>query len=338
MSRHQTRTWISAVATLALGTLMAAAGPAQGQFVGVSIGGPGLVGGRNPYGGIDIGGPGNNYFANPLGGYSIGGPMIGWAGYGWGYPAWGSGYGAYGGWGWGGLGYGVGVSPADYVAYKYQNTALNDARFNLANAQVAEAYQAANLYNQQALATLLHNYRMTAPYEPRYEASGAKKSYDPAAAYQPNIRYLTRDRLIRGDGVILWPPITPTGPTFDSEKQDAERSIRGAVQEYRRAGRVSVKALNEARAKLEAFGRDALSKLKADDAKDVPGFEVFVRSLDRALVSMADLPKSAVSGDIKPDSTPKSAGDVIKDEIKDQSKSAEKNAPRNRPSEDAPKP
>lgn len=247
-------------------------------------------------------------------------PTSGWTGYGIDITGWGSGYGT--GWGFGyvnpyaGSGYGLsayGESPYSLAMARAQQSALLASRFNLMNAQTAQAYQAANLYRQQALGIAAEMYRQNKLYQPYYGVATGRPG---VARRRGTVAVIPRDRLIDASGKVLWPASTPSGAKLNAARQEADDAIAKVFQEQKENGRASVRSVVAAREKLAAFAGTALERLRADSPADAAGLEVFLYSLDRALVAMAN---NAATGpgriNVTPDDAPKTGGEVLKEGI-----------------------
>lgn len=244
-------------------------------------------------------GPGSGFTFSPFG-Y---GP-----GYGYGY-----GYG-------GGDGYG-GLSPA--------NAALADAR-------ASQAYSSAALTEQQAISTMLNNYRMLQAMSPFDTHINTTDAMPTRAHYQrqrqaPTRAPLAREKVLGDDGQVLWPKGTPRGADLDPKRRAAEDAVAAIARQHRVDGQATVADTIDAERKVSAFGRAALAKLRESNAPNVADFEHFLRSLDHNVQGLADAapaananaagatPKAATpppTGNTRPANTPKNAGDVLRDTVK----------------------
>jgi hypothetical protein len=263
---------------------------------------------------------------------------------GWGYPygGWGWGYPYGAGWGWG-VGYGMSLPLLN--TYRMQAMALNASRYNLRNAEAATAYQAANLYHQQALNLMMDNYQRArlmalgdvAPGVKSYVRAGgegagpgraAAVGTAPARGEGPATggrTPATFQEMIARDGSVFWPLGAPTSGDLGAKQQAASRAIRDAMQDYRADGRVSVRRVADARRKLAAYAVPAANALRDEkDSKDVRGFSDYVQTLDAGLRSLAAGPETGgrAAGpagvgeqNFRPNVAPETAGEVVKEKI-----------------------
>jgi len=313
--------------------------------IGGGFTGNGSIGINSPfYGNGGYGGYGG-YGGNGFGGYG------GYGGYG------GNGFGGYGGYSgiatgftpnyggnnylgtYGGLGLTIGMSPYDQEAVKENEYALMASQRNLQNARAMQAYQSANLMQQKAMAAAMANReQMTgngAGYEPRYNvATASTRPYPRQLAARGRNRargtpdLLPREKVLDTDGRILWPTSLPRDPDLGSMRQGVDTAFHDVVDDFRKRNRGSVRETVNARDKLYAFGNLAEQKLQEEkrDA-DIPEFQVFLASLDRALVSMANAAPKAATARTTPDNAPKSAGSVLLDSVEKDSPASKEARP-----------
>jgi hypothetical protein len=364
---------------LAAGTALLSAGPAEAQVGG--RGGGQVAGQRGgvapagrvhaPFGGYGrrgFYGPGFGYGLTtggfgyvpgifgvaPYGGFGFDG--IGVAGdfsalgFGTDITGWGSGYGT--GWGFGyvnpyigyGAGYGVyGESPYSLAIGRAEQEAMNESRFNMMNAQAAMAYQAANLYQQEAINEAADRYRQAKVLQPRYQVETGTTRFD---RRHPTIQLIPREKLLDADGRVQWPASTPSGPNLSEARNAVDDAIVKVVQEVKERGHASVRNVVAARDALSNFARLALERLRSESPADAAGFQVFLQSLDHVLYTTAENPATAAARTtggtgLTPDNAPKTAGEVLKEAIrKDETTAPRANGdrPKDAPKPDTPQP
>jgi hypothetical protein len=181
-------------------------------------------------------------------------------------------------------GFGVGFSPYDPILQSRLNYGLWASRYNLNNAMAAEAYEAANAYNQQAIAAARANAepRQT-PLPPRYDIdTRAPSTGDAPAAPLPG------NALLSDDGQVIWPPEAPrdTDAILTRLRQAAEQAVQAAVQEYQANGRASARAVADAKRKLYAYGRPVLTRLKRTNNAAAYALLTFFQNLELTLDRM----------------------------------------------------
>jgi hypothetical protein len=287
MIRVACRVGVVGLALWALGPAALSVGRVEAQFRGV--GGSGLGFGGRGFGGLPVGGHpgyGGTTVLNLYAPYSYG--------YGYGYTPYVAtgGYGGYPGWGWGaGWNYyyggpfgGAGYSLYDIDMLKQQQYALNASRYNVETAQAAQAYQAANYYQQQAVATALNNYKEQAALREKFNTANAA----PALAPKPTPGHPTvpLESLYDRRGQVIWPAVA----TRNDNRDAADSAMQVVVQEYRKRGRASVASVLDARDKLYAYGRPALSHVRRQRPTAGEPFKDFLNNLDVSLDLMADPP------------------------------------------------
>ena len=268
-------------------------------------------------------------------------------GYGYGTGAIGTGftpnYGGFNYYGtYGGIGLNIGMSPYDQEAIKEYEYAQMASQYNLQNARAAQAWQSANLTQQQAISAALTNRERVygaAGYEPRYNiATATTRPYPRQLAARGRARgrgtpdLLPREKVLDADGRIQWPADLPRDPDLGSMRQGVDTAFHDVVDDFRKRHRASVRDTVGARDKLYAFGNLVERKLQDDEREaEIPEFQVFLASLDRALVSMASAAPTGMADRTRPDTAPKSAGSVLLDSV-------EKDRPASKDARPAPAP
>lgn len=328
--------------------------PNNGGFGG--YGGYGNYGGYGGYGNFNF--PGyygsGNYIGFPGYGAGYGGygglTTLGYGngGYGYGYGGYGAGFSGFGGFG--GLGTTIGMSLYDQEAIKEQQYMINANQANLANAQAMQAYQAANLYRQQAMNQAYSRYAAAtsgsgsgngsggdsgSSYQTRYNINNGNTVPYPIFTGSRNRRInrarLPREQVLTEDGKVLWPDNTPSDKELDPLREAVDTAFRdvAADREKHKRGNITIRDAVHARGKLVSFAAPAVEKLSEERSNDVADFQVFLGSLDFALRSMANAapPTSATSQRTTPENTPESGGDVLKGTIKDDSRSTGEDRP-----------
>lgn len=196
----------------------------------------------------------------------------------------GYGYG-YGGWGYGG-GFGfMGMSLYDQQMIKQEYFMNSVARFNLENARTAQAYQSANLMQQEAIRANIENQRLA------YQT--AKERYDlrsrEAADYQASKAALYRvplDRLFDAQGNVLWPDFAPSGGIHGERQQAADEAIRAVYLEAR-SNQANVSSVVTANHLLHAYGQPALDLLRTrGDTRARAELVNFLNSVEVAVTDM----------------------------------------------------
>ncbi len=118
---------------------------------------------------------------------------------------------------------------------------------------------------------------------PRWDRSSHSRRV--SARTRPRV---PREQLLGEDGAIRWPSFTPDDPAVAESRRAAEGAVSDVVREGKSAGHASVRQVVDAKAKLTAFTREALPKLKTRSAADARGLESFVVELEKTLQTMAD--------------------------------------------------
>ena len=99
---------------------------------------------------------------------------------------------------------------------------------------------------------------------------------------------MPREQLLADDGTIRWPGATSDDPVVAAARRAAEGAVKDVVHQGKSSGHASVRQVVDAKAKLTAFAREALPKVKARSAADARGLESFVVELEKTLQTMAD--------------------------------------------------
>ncbi len=139
------------------------------------------------------------------------------------------------------------------------------------------------------------------------------------------------NRLFAKDGEILWPLGAPTDGDLASKKQAADQAITKVVREYAQGGNAPVRDVVAARRALSNYAVPAADKLK-DNQDDYDDWVNWVSSLDRGLRTIAQSgegrggrtaasPAEGLDIEIKPDTAPKTAGEVLKEKLQAETKS-----------------
>jgi len=297
---------------------------------------PGIFG-VAPYGGFGYDGFGSG---DGYGAIGFGTDITGWGtGYG---TGWGFGYAnPYIGYGAGGGAYGE--SPYSLAIGRAEQDALNESRFNMMNAQAAMAYQAANLYQQEAMNEAVDKYRQAKVLQPRYQVETGTTRFD---RRHPTIQLIPREKLLDADGRVQWPASTPSGQNLSDARNKVDEAIMRVAQEARERGHASVRSIVAARNALSQFASLALERLRSESPADAAGFQVFLQSLDHVLYTMAESPAAAAARTtggtgLNPDNAPKTAGEVLKETIRKDDTTAPRvngDRPKDAPKSDTPQP
>jgi hypothetical protein len=97
-----------------------------------------------------------------------------------------------------------------------------------------------------------------------------------------------REQLLGGDGTIRWPAATPDDEAVAAARRAAEEAVKGVVREGKNSGHATVRQVVDAKAKLTAFARATLPKVKARNADDASALETFLVELEKTLQTFAD--------------------------------------------------
>jgi hypothetical protein len=181
---------------------------------------------------------------------------------------------------------GVGVSPWNPIVQAQLNLGMRTARYNLYNAWSTDMYQAANLYNQQAMAQAIENQRQMQAMQPRYDVRSQAPRTVPSSDRQ-NREPLPRNQVVSPDGKVLWPGRAPNDGDLAKARSAAEAAIRVAVKEFETAGKASVQSVVAAKELLYAYGRPALQKLAAENDAAAQNLFKFLANLEQLLDSLA---------------------------------------------------
>jgi hypothetical protein len=182
---------------------------------------------------------------------------------------------------------GVGVSPWNPIVQAQLNLGLRTARYNMYNAWTASNYQAANLYNQQAVAQALQNQKMMATMSPRYDVRTQEPAPASTAEEDRGFKPLPMSQVVTTDGKVLWPSPAPVNGELGALRQAAEAAVREAAAEFRSGGRATIASVSEAKEQLYAYGRPALRDLNRESRPDAVTLLRFLASLELILDAMA---------------------------------------------------
>jgi hypothetical protein len=243
--------------------------PSVGHYGSVYGGGIGSYqGGYGPGISLSAGSSYNSYGNLGYGGFGTTPYSYGYGGFG--TTPYSYGYG-------GGLGYGVGSFPG----YGY----------GVSSGTLGTGYQAATPFLRGS------NPASTAPQtrtalQPVYDLitgvpgwRGSSRPPRPSSRVQPRV---PREQLLGDDGTILWPAATPDDPGVAAARRAAEGAVKEVVREGKTSGHATVRQVVDAKAKLNAFARETLPKVKARNAVDASGLETFLVELEKTLQTMAD--------------------------------------------------
>ncbi len=233
-----------------------------------------------------------------------GGPRAqaqGW-GYGYGFGGYGGGFGGYGGGGWGGgwgeFGGGMpgGMTVYDAALLRDQTFMMNNARYNAMNAFSTQAFQSANLMEQQAYNTALQNQRLSMELaQEKYNvANQNRKSYE--LARDTNDPPAPIGQFVSANGEVLWPESAPSGGAHGTRRQAVDAAVSKAAGAFRSSGQVSVYDLVNARKALRAYGQPALDLL--GNRRDIKGraqLLAFLNGFDRSLDHLSTPPVDAAA-------------------------------------------
>ncbi len=223
----------------------------------------GYYGGYGYYGGLAVVAPG----------WSA--PIPGVGGYGFSPGGYNVGYGPNGG---------AGISPYDQQLAAQQQYAMNASRYDLQTAQAAEAYQRANLYQQQALSMAVNNAKEQAALRQKFSVKTMEPKYSNAPAkVAPNVPL---NDLLNDDGTPKWPGIAPKNDL----RAQADSAIAAVAKDFRQDGQATVQDVNDARDALYAYGRPALATVRRQHASQGSSFKDFLNNLDVALDVMGQAP------------------------------------------------
>jgi hypothetical protein len=164
---------------------------------------------------------------------------------------------------------------------------MQTARYDMYNAWTANMYQAANLYNQQAIAHQIENGRlMQQAMEPRYDVR-KRVPRTPKTNEAPAPTPLPRNEVLSPDGSVLWPGRAPTDGDLSKARSAAEVAIRVVVKEFEANGKATVQSVVEAKERLAAYGQPALRKLAGENMDAAKNLLRFLASLEGVINSLA---------------------------------------------------
>jgi hypothetical protein len=208
-----------------------------------------------------------------------------WGGYGFG------GYGGYGGYG--AFGGAIGTTIYDQDLIKQQSYALSASRYDLQNAQTVNAYQSANLMQQQAYAVALENQKRYDALQEKYDLK-AREAKAQAEVRRRQAVLASLNNVIDSTGQVLWPAVAPDGGDFAAVRQAAEDAIRYVYREYKAKSKAGVSAVVDASKKLHEYGEPALTSLRyRNQRKAATDLRNFLNQLDESISDMgAPPPKS----------------------------------------------
>jgi hypothetical protein len=182
---------------------------------------------------------------------------------------------------------GVGISPYDPIMQAQLNIGTRTAMYDMYNAWSAEAYQAANLYNQQAIAQSLANGRQMQAMQPRYDVrKRTPRSTQAADRVEPQSA-LPRSELLAADGKVIWPANAPKEGELGKARSAAEAAIAVALKEYKANGKATVQSVVEAKELLYDYGRPVLEKAAARSRTNAQKLLRFFASLEQTIDSLA---------------------------------------------------
>ena len=195
-------------------------------------------------------------------------------------PGWSAPIPGYGGYGTGFGGYG-GVSVYDDPLVRQQQYALNASRYNLETAQATKAYQEANFFQQQAIATAMNNARQNQAVREQFNVrSATPKSRSHAQRNAPTVPL---DQLMSKEGAVLWPQTSPV----DESRERVDVAVAAIAKQFQEHGKATVQSVNEARNLLSAYGHPALAAVRKDRRETATVFKSFLNNLDTSLAAMA---------------------------------------------------
>ncbi|HWE39485.1 MAG TPA: hypothetical protein VG406_23235 [Isosphaeraceae bacterium] len=283
-------------AVLAAALVLAPAGDAGAQRGGGGHFGGGVGGAIGAhYGNLGFRGPG--IWGGNWGGYRSFYPGYGGLGWGWGWPYYG--YSLYSpyysmGWGWPGYGFGygwgnpffgMGMSPFDQWAYRQQMYALNVSRYNVQTAQAVNAYQQANLFQQEAVGQALSNMKQYQAIQEKYSPKTGARIGLPGEEV-PVTALLPRNGMFNDDGTLRWPEIAPKNRYRDEVDTAVDAALKDAQAN---GGKASVTLVAEAKNRLQDYGQPALRLVRQQTARAVGNrLRDFLNSLDYFLDNLAE--------------------------------------------------
>ncbi len=199
----------------------------------------------------------------------------------------GSTYNSYGNLGYGGFG----TTPYSYEYGSYGASPFSVYGYGVTNGAVSTGYQAAST-NPLSSTLESPSPQTTVALQPVFDVvNGAPRSYRSPHARSVSARTrprVPREQLLGDDGTIRWPGAAPDDPAVAEARRAAEGAVKDVVRESKSSGHASVRQVVEAKAKLTAFAREALPKLKTKSAEGASELESFVVELEKTLQTMAD--------------------------------------------------
>lgn len=180
---------------------------------------------------------------------------------------------------------GVGISPWNPIVNAQLNLGMRTARYNMLNSWSAQSYQAANLFNQEAISQAINNARRSPVMQPSYEVN--RRAVQPAEPEQPAPQPLPRADLLTPAGAVRWPASLPSVGILNSVKSAAEAAIAVATKEFVASGRASIQSVAEAKSRLFAYGQPAIKLVAQKDKAKAQELLKFFVSLEHALDSLA---------------------------------------------------
>jgi len=197
------------------------------------------------------------------------------------------------------------------------------------NAETATAYQAANLFQNEALAERVDTYRRLkanrgyAPDPGRYDVASGGPT--PSAPADSGPRPIPINQIIAKDGEVLWPLGAPEEGDLADKKGAASRAIREVAQQAMQGKPVPTSQVIAARNALADYANPAARWFEKNHKSDYDGFVNYIRSLDRGLRSLAESGRmegeapAAYSGgiDITPPTAAPTGGDVLRGQVRD---------------------
>jgi hypothetical protein len=181
---------------------------------------------------------------------------------------------------------GLGVSPWDPMVQAQLNMSRKMARTQMYGAISEQAAAAANLYNQQAMAQAMQNAQQQQAVPPRYDVRKRVPKPAPdtdAEAPKP----LPRNKVLRGDGQVLWPSSAPSSGELGRLRSAAEAAIRVAVKEFEANGKATIQGVAEAKSLLFAYGKPVLDQVGRTNRTEAKKLLTFFQSLERVLDGLA---------------------------------------------------
>jgi len=98
---------------------------------------------------------------------------------------------------------------------------------------------------------------------------------------------VSREQVLDGNAKILWPSATPDDSAVAGTRRVVEEAVQTVVREGKSTGHASIRQVVDAKNKLVAFSRKALPQVRAKNAADSAGLEIFIVELGKTLETMA---------------------------------------------------